>query len=73
MRPMIHLFKITVCSDFVDRVIHHRQNPLESTDSSIVACVFIAAVKFLPSRCLATIRGYIQTSTLMECSYEVRR
>jgi hypothetical protein len=24
-------------------------------DSSIVACVFIAAVTFLPSRCLATI------------------
>jgi hypothetical protein len=28
-------------------------------NSSIVACVFIAAVMFLPSRCLATIRGYI--------------
>jgi hypothetical protein len=30
-----------------------------SNNSSIVTCVFIAAVTFLPSRCLAMIRGYI--------------
>jgi hypothetical protein len=29
-----------------------------SNISSIVACVFVAAVTFLPSRCLATIGGY---------------
>jgi hypothetical protein len=28
-----------------------------SKSSSTVACVFVAAVKFLPSRCLATIGG----------------
>jgi hypothetical protein len=25
---------------------------------SIVACVFVVALTFLPSRCLATVRGY---------------
>jgi hypothetical protein len=35
-----------------------------SNNSYIAACVFITAVKFLPSRCLATIRGiHIQTQT----------
>jgi hypothetical protein len=29
-----------------------------SNDSSIVACVFVPPVRFLPSRCLATIRGF---------------
>jgi hypothetical protein len=29
-----------------------------SNNSSIVACVFVTAVTFLPSRCLATIGGY---------------
>jgi hypothetical protein len=28
-----------------------------SNNSSIFACVFVAAVKFLQNRCLATIRG----------------
>jgi hypothetical protein len=27
-----------------------------SNNSSIVACVFVTMVKFLPSRCLATVR-----------------
>jgi hypothetical protein len=31
----------------------------ESNNSSIVACVFVTAVTFLPSRCLATIRGFL--------------
>jgi hypothetical protein len=30
----------------------------ESNNSSIVLCVFVTAVKFLPSRCLVTIREY---------------
>jgi hypothetical protein len=34
-----------------------------SNNSSIVACVFVTAVKFLPSRCLATIWGYTDTHT----------
>jgi hypothetical protein len=38
-------------------------------DSSIFACVFIAEVTFLPSRCLATIEGY----RLMGTIYEVCR
>jgi hypothetical protein len=29
-----------------------------SNNSSIVACVFVTVVKFLPSRCLATIREF---------------
>jgi hypothetical protein len=29
-----------------------------SNNSAIVACVFIAAVTFLPDRSLATVRGY---------------
>jgi hypothetical protein len=37
-----------------------------SNSSSIVACVFVTTVTFLPSRCLATIRGiHIQTHRLM--------
>jgi hypothetical protein len=45
-----------------------------SNSSSIVACVFVAAVTFLPSRCLATIRGiHIYTHILMGGIYEVRR
>jgi hypothetical protein len=32
-----------------------------SNNSSIVACVFVTAVTFLSSRCLATIRGYTHT------------
>jgi hypothetical protein len=35
-----------------------------SNNSSITACVFVAAVKFLPSRCLATIGGYTQTTEM---------
>jgi hypothetical protein len=44
-----------------------------SNNYFIVACVFVAAVAFLPSRCLATIGGmYIETHRLMEGIYEVR-
>jgi hypothetical protein len=32
-------------------------------NSSAVACVFVAAVTFLPNRCLATIRGYTRRHT----------
>jgi hypothetical protein len=35
-----------------------------SNNSSIVACVFITAVTFLPSRCLATIRGLLPSLCL---------
>jgi hypothetical protein len=43
-----------------------------SNSSSIVACVFLAAVTFLPSRCIATIGGvHIQTHRLMGGIYEV--
>jgi hypothetical protein len=31
-----------------------------SNNSSIVACVFVTAVMFLPSRCLGTIGGFYQ-------------
>jgi hypothetical protein len=31
---------------------------IASNDSSIVACIFVAAVTFLRSRCLATIGGH---------------
>jgi hypothetical protein len=34
-----------------------------SNNSSIVACVFVIAVTFLPGRCLATIGGYIYRHT----------
>jgi hypothetical protein len=33
-------------------------------NSSIVACVFVTAVKFLPSRCLATIGGFLPSRCL---------
>jgi hypothetical protein len=32
-------------------------------NSSIVACVLVTAVEFLPSRCLATIGGHTDTQT----------
>jgi hypothetical protein len=35
-----------------------------SKNSSIVACVFVAAVTFLPSRCLATIGGFLLSRCL---------
>jgi hypothetical protein len=35
-----------------------------SNNSSIVACVFVTAVTFLPSRCLATIRGFLPSRCL---------
>jgi hypothetical protein len=35
-----------------------------SNNSSIVACVFVTAVTFLPSRCLATIGGVLQSRCL---------
>jgi hypothetical protein len=38
---------------------------------SIVACVFVAAVKFLLSRCLVTLRWYIYRYRLMGGIYEV--
>jgi hypothetical protein len=45
-----------------------------SNNYSIVAYVFVAAVTFLPSRCLTTIGGvYIQTYRLMGGIYEIRR
>jgi hypothetical protein len=45
-----------------------------SNNSPIVACVFVAAVMFLLSRCLATIGGiHIQTHKLMRGIYEVSR
>jgi hypothetical protein len=40
----------------------HSENDA-SNNSSIVACVFVTAVTFLPSRCLATIGGNSQTHT----------
>jgi hypothetical protein len=39
---------------------------------SIVACVFVAAVKFLPSRCLATTGIHIEAHRLTEGIYELR-
>jgi hypothetical protein len=30
-----------------------------SNNSSLVACVFVAAIMFLPSRCIATIEGFL--------------
>jgi hypothetical protein len=44
-----------------------------SNNSSIVACVLVAAVTFLPNPCLAMIRVYTQTHRLMGGIYEVRR
>jgi hypothetical protein len=35
-----------------------------SNNSSIVACVFVTAVTFLPSLCLATIRGFLPSRCL---------
>jgi hypothetical protein len=35
-----------------------------SNISSIAACVFVTAVTFLPSRCLATIRGFLPNRCL---------
>jgi hypothetical protein len=42
-------------------------------NSSIFKCVFFAAVKFLPSRCLETKSGYTYTHRLMEGIYEANR
>jgi hypothetical protein len=36
----------------------HTENDM-SNNSSIVACVFDTAVTFIPSRCLATIGGFL--------------
>jgi hypothetical protein len=36
----------------------------DAFNNSIVACVFITAVTFLPSRCLATIRGFLLSRCL---------
>jgi hypothetical protein len=45
-----------------------------SNNYSTVACVFVAAVKFLPSRCQATIGIYtIYRQRLMWGIYEIRR
>jgi hypothetical protein len=35
-----------------------------SNNSSIIACVFVTAETFLPSRCLATIRGFLPSRCL---------
>jgi hypothetical protein len=35
-----------------------------SNNSSIVACVFVTAFKFLKSRCLATIGGFLQNQAV---------
>jgi hypothetical protein len=35
-----------------------------SNNSSIVACVFVTAVTFLPSRCLAPLRGFLPSRCL---------
>jgi hypothetical protein len=48
----------------------------ESNNSSIVMCVFVAAVTFLPSRCLTMIRGYTYRHTdwwkgFMRCAIEM--
>jgi hypothetical protein len=40
----------------------HMKN--DASNSSIVACVFVTAVKFLPSCCLATIRGFLTSRCL---------
>jgi hypothetical protein len=41
----------------MDSIVH------DAYSRYIVACVFIAAVTFLPTRCLATIGGYTHTHT----------
>jgi hypothetical protein len=41
--------------------------------SSTLAYVFAAAVTFLPSRCLATLRGYTNEHRLMKGIYKARR
>jgi hypothetical protein len=43
-----------------------------SNNSSIVACLFVAAVTNLPSRCLANRGGYTYRHRLMGWIYEVR-
>jgi hypothetical protein len=40
----------------------HTQN--DASNSSIVACVFVTAVTFLPSRCLAAIGGFLPSCCL---------
>jgi hypothetical protein len=35
-----------------------------SNNSSIIACVFVIAVTFLPSRCLAMIGGYTHSNVI---------
>jgi hypothetical protein len=44
-----------------------------SNNYSIVACVFVAVVTFLPNRCIATIGVHINTRRLMGGIYGVRR
>jgi hypothetical protein len=55
--------------------IRHGSHKNDASKSSpIVACVFVAALTSLPSRCLATIGGYAYgTHGLMGWIYEVRR
>jgi hypothetical protein len=43
---------------YTDRIESYASN-----NSSTVACVFVAAVTFLPSRCLAAIGGYTYRRT----------
>jgi hypothetical protein len=58
----------TFLSYYTDRIENDAPN-----NYSTVACVFITAVAFLPSRCLATMAGiHIQTHRLMRGIYEVR-
>jgi hypothetical protein len=48
-----------------DCTLHNRLCEIfKSYDSSIVACVFLTAVIFLPSRWSATIRGYLSSRCL---------
>jgi hypothetical protein len=42
-------------------LIRHRPHRKRRVNNSIVACVFVTAVTFLPSCCLATIGTYTQT------------
>jgi hypothetical protein len=42
-----------------------------SKNTSTIACVFVAAGTFSPSRCLATVRGYAYRNRMKEGVYEV--
>jgi hypothetical protein len=61
--PLNRKFREEVIAYFCWYDTDHIENDA-SNNSSIVACVFVTAITFLPSRCLATIGEFLQSHCL---------